>query len=297
MGPRVSLSLIFPSCKSHQSQDCRRSLRSVDSGIWDRFAGEIFHRGSVFRNEAPRVSLSLLIIKMEQAWPGGPTVLFFHPSSSSSFLPLHLLLHLLPTPPSQLPHDVTSPLPGNASSLGDGKKGLHCFAAFHSSCLKVPASEGGEDGFLSFFFLSCAPPHLSLSLSVYASNCNKVRMHIRQGKANMYCVNVHTGEAVTTGQGEGGYGLTFSCIMAGSSFSYMFFPSLCWCWRQREDEAVTRASMTLHNDASLSVPAKGSASIYSEPPTATVSRAPPADSVRLKRFLPTHPPTTSSHTV
>lgn len=132
------------------------------------------------------MSLSLLIIKMGKAWPGGLTVLFSPvavrvPTPPSS-----------PSPSSSSHPTLAAPTRRHAAATwqrlfagGWKKKVLHCFAAFHSSCLKVPASKGAEDGFLSFFFLSCSPPiflSICLPMQAFAINCAYT-----SGKARPIC--------------------------------------------------------------------------------------------------------------
>lgn len=126
---------------------------------------------------------------MDEAWPRGPAVGFF--SFFVSVSPSQPL-------PSQLPHDVTSPLPGNASSLGDGKEKASLFCCLSQQLSQGPRLQARRGPrsliFFNFYFLLAC-------IFLYASK--ELCVHISQALANMYCVNVHTGDAVTTVEGKG----------------------------------------------------------------------------------------------
>lgn len=154
---------------SHPVRDIRSrieggSLRDVDSGIWDRFAGwKIFHRGSAFKkNEARRAAPSLPLphLKTEQTRPRCPTVHFF-------FLPT-------PSPPAFLP---SSFLPARTRrhaaatwqrlfAGGWKKKSASLFCCLSQQLSQGPCLRGRRGRLSLIFFLSLllALPSLSLSL-------------------------------------------------------------------------------------------------------------------------------------
>lgn len=104
------------------------------------------------------------------------------------------------------------PLPGNASSLED-EKALHCFAAFHSSCLKVPASKREEDIFHLFIYLFILP----LSPCMHFVFATSRACMSDKTESNKYAVPLATLQMQILPEG-GKWSLsqlTFSCIVGG----------------------------------------------------------------------------------